>query len=116
MVCFLFISDLLTFVALSTQSILFAVSLLSQEIPVNWPVSGFNYGGIRYGGKNIAGWVAISIGGPGATFWLIVAGLLGMSTKLAECTLESCIGAMKMVSCRGPCLEKGLNLRVGKVG
>jgi len=37
---------------------------------------------------NIAGVaVAISIGGPGATFWLIVAGLLGMSTKLAECTL-----------------------------
>ncbi len=37
---------------------------------------------------NIAGVaVAISIGGPGATFWLIVAGLLGMSTKFAECTL-----------------------------
>ena len=31
--------------------------------------------------------VAISIGGPGATFWMIVAGLLGMSTKLVECTL-----------------------------
>ncbi|MYI76003.1 MAG: alanine:cation symporter family protein [Acidobacteria bacterium] len=31
--------------------------------------------------------VAISIGGPGATFWLIVAGLLGMSAKFAECTL-----------------------------
>ena len=31
--------------------------------------------------------VAISAGGPGATFWLIVAGLLGMSTKFAECTL-----------------------------
>ena len=37
---------------------------------------------------NIAGVaVAISTGGPGATFWLIVAGLLGMSTKFAECTL-----------------------------
>jgi AGCS family alanine or glycine:cation symporter len=37
---------------------------------------------------NIAGVaVAISLGGPGATFWLIVAGLLGMSTKFAECTL-----------------------------
>jgi AGCS family alanine or glycine:cation symporter len=37
---------------------------------------------------NIAGVaVAISVGGPGATFWLIVAGLLGMSTKFAECTL-----------------------------
>ncbi len=37
---------------------------------------------------NIAGVaVAISAGGPGATLWLIVAGLLGMSTKFAECTL-----------------------------
>ena len=37
---------------------------------------------------NIAGVaVAISLGGPGATFWLIVAGLLGMSTKFAECAL-----------------------------
>lgn len=31
--------------------------------------------------------VAISLGGPGATFWMIIAGLLGMSTKFAECTL-----------------------------
>lgn len=31
--------------------------------------------------------VAIGIGGPGASFWLIVAGLLAMSTKMVECTL-----------------------------
>ena len=31
--------------------------------------------------------VAVSIGGPGATLWMIVAGLLGMATKFAECTL-----------------------------
>ena len=31
--------------------------------------------------------IAISLGGPGATFWMIVAGLIGMTTKLAECTL-----------------------------
>lgn len=31
--------------------------------------------------------VAITIGGPGATFWMIVAGILGMSTKFTECTL-----------------------------
>lgn len=31
--------------------------------------------------------VAISLGGPGATFWMIVAGLLGMSSKFVECTL-----------------------------
>jgi len=31
--------------------------------------------------------VAISIGGPGATFWMVLAGLLGMSSKFVECTL-----------------------------
>ncbi|WP_330969090.1 alanine/glycine:cation symporter family protein [Lysobacter sp. A3-1-A15] len=37
---------------------------------------------------NIAGVaIAVGIGGPGATFWMILAGLLGMSTKFAECTL-----------------------------
>ncbi len=37
---------------------------------------------------NIAGVaVAIGIGGPGATFWMIVAGLLGMASKFTECTL-----------------------------
>jgi alanine or glycine:cation symporter, AGCS family len=37
---------------------------------------------------NIAGVaVAIAIGGPGATFWMIVAGVLGMATKFVECTL-----------------------------
>lgn len=37
---------------------------------------------------NIAGVaVAVSIGGPGATFWMILAGLLGMAAKFTECTL-----------------------------
>lgn len=37
---------------------------------------------------NIAGVaIAIVIGGPGATFWMIIAGLLGMSSKFVECTL-----------------------------
>jgi AGCS family alanine or glycine:cation symporter len=37
---------------------------------------------------NIAGVaVAISIGGAGATFWMILAGFLGMSSKFVECTL-----------------------------
>ncbi len=37
---------------------------------------------------NIAGVaVAISLGGAGATFWMILAGLLGMSSKFVECTL-----------------------------
>jgi AGCS family alanine or glycine:cation symporter len=37
---------------------------------------------------NIAGVaIAVSIGGAGATFWMIVAGVLGMSAKFVECTL-----------------------------
>lgn len=37
---------------------------------------------------NIAGVAAaISLGGPGATFWMIIAGLFGMCTKFVECTL-----------------------------
>jgi len=37
---------------------------------------------------NIAGVaVAVSLGGPGATFWMILAGFLGMSSKFTECTL-----------------------------
>ncbi|MFC4005446.1 alanine/glycine:cation symporter family protein [Prauserella oleivorans] len=37
---------------------------------------------------NIAGvGVAVTIGGAGATFWMIVAGLLAMCTKFVECTL-----------------------------
>jgi amino acid carrier protein len=31
--------------------------------------------------------VAIAVGGPGATFWMIIAGLIGMSSKFVECTL-----------------------------
>ena len=31
--------------------------------------------------------IAITVGGAGATFWMVVAGLLGMSSKFAECTL-----------------------------
>ena len=37
---------------------------------------------------NIAGVaVAVSLGGPGATFWMILMGLCGMTTKFCECTL-----------------------------
>jgi AGCS family alanine or glycine:cation symporter len=37
---------------------------------------------------NIAGVaIGITIGGPGATVWMILAGLLGMSSKFVECTL-----------------------------
>jgi AGCS family alanine or glycine:cation symporter len=37
---------------------------------------------------NIAGVaVAISMGGPGATFWMVLAALFGMATKFVECSL-----------------------------
>ena len=37
---------------------------------------------------NIAGVaIAVSVGGPGAVFWMLVMGFIGMSTKFTECTL-----------------------------
>ncbi|MBL4668583.1 MAG: alanine:cation symporter family protein, partial [Flavobacteriales bacterium] len=37
---------------------------------------------------NIAGVaIAVSVGGAGATFWMILAGFLGMASKFVECTL-----------------------------
>ena len=55
---------------------------ISQFSALSTAVSG------TVGIGNMAGVaVAISTGGPGATFWLMVAGLLGMSSKFAECTL-----------------------------
>ena len=37
---------------------------------------------------NIAGVaIAVSLGGPGATFWMIIAGIFGMSSKFVECSL-----------------------------
>ncbi|QFI67937.1 alanine/glycine:cation symporter family protein [Sinorhizobium alkalisoli] len=42
----------------------------------------------RVGGGNIAGVaVAITLGGPGAVFWMWVVGLIGMATSFFECTL-----------------------------
>jgi AGCS family alanine or glycine:cation symporter len=67
--------------------------------------------------------VAIAVGGPGATFWMIVAGLVGMSSKFIECTLGvkyRVIDAKGEVS-GGPMyyLSKGLAIRnmkgLGKV-
>lgn len=44
--------------------------------------------GGRVGGGNIAGVaVAISLGGPGAVFWMWAVALIGMATSLVECTL-----------------------------
>jgi len=42
----------------------------------------------RVGGGNIAGVaVAITLGGPGAVFWMWIVGLIGMATSFIECTL-----------------------------
>ena len=42
----------------------------------------------RVGGGNIAGVaVAITLGGPGALFWMWLIALLGMATSLVECAL-----------------------------
>ncbi len=42
----------------------------------------------RVGGGNIAGVaVAITLGGPGAIFWMWMVGLIGMATSYFECTL-----------------------------
>ncbi|PID51536.1 MAG: sodium:alanine symporter [Pasteurellales bacterium] len=44
--------------------------------------------GGRVGGGNIAGIaVAISLGGPGAVFWMWLAALIGMMTSIVECSL-----------------------------
>ena len=44
--------------------------------------------GATLGIGNIAGVaIAISLGGPGAVFWLLISGFLGMSSKFVECTL-----------------------------
>ncbi len=73
---------------------------------------------------NIAGVaVAISLGGPGATFWMILAGLLGMATKMAECTLgvkyrkthpDGSVSGGPMYYLRDALAERGL-VKLGKV-
>lgn len=71
---------------------------------------------------NIAGVaIAIGLGGPGAVFWLIVAGLLGMSSKFTECTLGQMYRLVDRdgVVSGGPMryLRAGLEeMRLGKLG
>ncbi|CAL67617.1 alanine/glycine:cation symporter family protein [Christiangramia forsetii] len=73
---------------------------------------------------NIAGVaIALGIGGPGATFWMILIGLLGMSSKFVECTLgvkyrevnaEGTIFGGPMYYLRKGLEEKGLQ-KLGKI-
>ncbi len=71
-----------------------------EDIPETIKIEGAHHGEVSHfqalsaalsatvGLGNIAGVaVAIAIGGPGATFWMILAGLLGMASKFTECTL-----------------------------
>jgi len=75
---------------------------------------------------NIAGVaVAVSLGGPGATFWMILAGFLGMSSKFTECTLgvkyrrelpDGTVSGGPMYYLTRGLAEKGANFaRLGKV-
>lgn len=75
---------------------------------------------------NIAGVaVAVSLGGPGATFWMILAGFLGMSSKFTECTLgvkyrnelpDGTVSGGPMYYLTKGLAEKGVNFaRLGKV-
>lgn len=73
---------------------------------------------------NIAGvGAALAIGGPGATFWMIVVGLLGMASKFTECTLgvkyrtilpSGAVSGGPMYYLRDGLAERGLPL-LGKV-
>jgi AGCS family alanine or glycine:cation symporter len=71
-----------------------------EDIPETIKIEGDHHGEVSHfqaltaalsatvGLGNIAGVaVAVAIGGPGATFWMILAGLLGMASKFTECTL-----------------------------
>ncbi len=73
---------------------------LDEDIPETIKIEGEHHGEVSHfqalsaalsatvGLGNIAGVaVAIALGGPGATFWMILAGLLGMASKFTECTL-----------------------------
>ncbi len=70
----------------------------------------------RVGAGNIAGVaVAITLGGPGAIFWMWVVGLIGMATSFFECTLAQ---VFKQVDSDGSVrggpafyMHKGLNSR-----
>ncbi len=73
---------------------------------------------------NIAGvGAALAIGGPGATFWMIVVGLLGMASKFTECTLgvkyrtilpSGAVSGGPMYYLRDGLAERGMP-RLGKV-
>lgn len=69
--------------------------------------------------------IAISMGGPGAMFWLIVAGFLGMSTKLVECIAgvkyrrynpDGSVSGGPMFYLEGALRERGLNFLARPMG
>ncbi|MCD2260417.1 alanine/glycine:cation symporter family protein [Psychroserpens luteolus] len=83
-----------------TVSVSDAVSSVDGDNPDTIRVEGHGDGEVSHfqaltaavsatvGLGNIAGVaIALSIGGAGATFWMVLVGLLGMSSKFVECTL-----------------------------
>ncbi|WP_354622573.1 alanine:cation symporter family protein [Psychromonas sp. MME2] len=60
--------------------------------------------GGRVGGGNIAGVaVAITLGGPGAVFWMWAVALVGMATSLVECSLAQLYKRKENGSSRWSC-------------
>ena len=77
---------------LSLKTVMGKYDKLDEERSNNGEVSHFQALATAMSGTvgngNIAGVaIAIAIGGPGATFWMILCGILGMSSKFVECTL-----------------------------
>ena len=77
---------------LSLKTVMGKYDKLDEERSNNGEVSHFQALATAVSGTvgngNIAGVaMAIALGGPGATFWMILCGILGMSSKFVECTL-----------------------------
>jgi len=88
----LFITALSRFVQLQFFRRMFRVIFSDEQLTHPNAISGRSAllisVGSRVGGGNIAGVaVAITLGGPGAVFWMWAIALVGMATSLVECTL-----------------------------
>ncbi|WP_107667190.1 sodium:alanine symporter family protein [Cyanothece sp. BG0011] len=75
-----------------TQAVKIALGLYDPQEDIKGEVSSFQALATALSASiglgNIAGVaIAIQMGGPGAVFWMTVAGFLGMSNKFVECTL-----------------------------
>ena len=79
-------------IRLFRHSVLMALGLLDKEKNKKGEISHFKALttalSATVGLGNIAGVaIAVSVGGPGAIFWMLIMGFIGMSTKFTECSL-----------------------------